>query len=73
MFEHNEKFMKMLKDNQTLVLEGETGSGKTTQVRWHCMFLSCPCVWVAYLLQHCVITATLEIQPMYSFSLFDVV
>ena len=28
-----EEFLKALKDNQTLILVGETGSGKTTQVR----------------------------------------
>lgn len=27
-----EDFLKVLKDNQTLILVGETGSGKTTQV-----------------------------------------
>lgn len=28
-----EEFLKTLKDNQTLILVGETGSGKTTQVK----------------------------------------
>jgi DNA-binding NtrC family response regulator len=32
-FEHRAAFLKMLNENQTIVLEGETGSGKTTQVR----------------------------------------
>ena len=28
------KFMEQVKENQCVVLVGETGSGKTTQVRW---------------------------------------
>eukprot|EP00041_Stephanoeca_diplocostata_P026274 m.705161 g.705161 ORF g.705161 m.705161 type:complete len:710 (+) comp22925_c0_seq3:145-2274(+) len=31
-WEHKDKFLDMLNKNQTLVLEGETGSGKTTQI-----------------------------------------
>lgn len=29
-----EEFLKTLKDNQTIILVGETGSGKTTQVKF---------------------------------------
>lgn len=32
-FTHLQRFMKTLRENQSVVLEGETGSGKTTQVR----------------------------------------
>lgn len=44
-----EEFLQVLKANQSLILVGETGSGKTTQVsfigfRCH-RFL--PCVWLA--------------------------
>jgi pre-mRNA-splicing factor ATP-dependent RNA helicase DHX15/PRP43 len=31
-WEHKETFLKMFKENQVLILQGETGSGKTTQV-----------------------------------------
>lgn len=31
-WEHRETFLSMLQANRTMVLEGETGSGKTTQV-----------------------------------------
>lgn len=31
-WQHKEKFHEIMKHNQTMVLEGETGSGKTTQV-----------------------------------------
>ena len=31
-WEHKEKFMELLTNNQVVVLVGETGSGKTTQV-----------------------------------------
>lgn len=34
-FEYQEKFMEMLDKNKILVLVGETGSGKTTQVSGH--------------------------------------
>mmetsp|Transcript_4819 Transcript_4819/g.12341 ORF Transcript_4819/g.12341 Transcript_4819/m.12341 type:complete len:707 (-) Transcript_4819:44-2164(-) len=34
---HQEKFMKYLADNQSMVLEGETGSGKTTQIPQWCV------------------------------------
>lgn len=37
-----DEFFKQLKDNQTLILVGETGSGKTTQVGYSvcvCVFL----------------------------------
>ncbi|GKB42070.1 probable pre-mRNA-splicing factor ATP-dependent RNA helicase DEAH2 isoform X3 [Tanacetum coccineum] len=31
-WQQKEEFFKVLKDNQTLILVGETGSGKTTQL-----------------------------------------
>ena len=31
-WEQKEDFLKKFKENQVMVLEGETGSGKTTQV-----------------------------------------
>ena len=31
-WQQKEEFLKVLRDNQTLILVGETGSGKTTQV-----------------------------------------
>ena len=31
-WEHKDKFMELLMNNQVVVLVGETGSGKTTQV-----------------------------------------
>lgn len=34
-----EEFLQVLKDNQTLILVGETGSGKTTQV---CFYIQKP-------------------------------
>lgn len=35
-WEYKEKFMKLLENHQTLVLVGETGSGKTTQIPQWC-------------------------------------
>jgi hypothetical protein len=35
-YEHKENFMNTLNKTQFLVLVGETGSGKTTQVSFHC-------------------------------------
>jgi ABC-type antimicrobial peptide transport system ATPase subunit len=32
-WQQKEEFLRVLRDNQTLILVGETGSGKTTQVR----------------------------------------
>jgi pre-mRNA-splicing factor ATP-dependent RNA helicase DHX15/PRP43 len=31
-WEHKDTFLKMFRENQVLILQGETGSGKTTQV-----------------------------------------
>ncbi|KRY20858.1 putative pre-mRNA-splicing factor ATP-dependent RNA helicase DHX15 [Trichinella patagoniensis] len=36
-FEYHDKFMEMLRQNQILVLVGETGSGKTTQIPQWCV------------------------------------
>lgn len=36
-WEHKETFMRLLDENQTLVLVGETGSGKTTQIPQWCV------------------------------------
>jgi pre-mRNA-splicing factor ATP-dependent RNA helicase DHX15/PRP43 len=36
-FEYKDKFMKMLDENNTIVLVGETGSGKTTQIPQWCV------------------------------------
>lgn len=36
-FEHRETFMRLLDENQTIVLVGETGSGKTTQIPQWCV------------------------------------
>ncbi|VDO94179.1 unnamed protein product [Soboliphyme baturini] len=36
-FEYREKFMELLQQNQELVLMGETGSGKTTQIPQWCL------------------------------------
>lgn len=33
-WEQREEFLKMFKENQVMILQGETGSGKTTQVRY---------------------------------------
>lgn len=33
---HREKFLRLLDENQTLVVVGETGSGKTTQIPQYC-------------------------------------
>lgn len=35
-FEYKDEFMSLLKNNQCIVLVGETGSGKTTQIpQWY--------------------------------------
>jgi len=39
-WEYKEKFMQLLRDNQTIVLVGETGSGKTTQIPQWCVEFS---------------------------------
>uniref|UniRef100_A0A6G1S508 RNA helicase n=1 Tax=Aceria tosichella TaxID=561515 RepID=A0A6G1S508_9ACAR len=36
-WEHRETFMRLLDENQTIVLVGETGSGKTTQIPQWCV------------------------------------
>lgn len=36
-FKHREQFFKLLHDNQALVVVGETGSGKTTQIPQWCL------------------------------------
>lgn len=36
-WEHRDKFLNVLKENQTIVLVGETGSGKTTQIPQWCV------------------------------------
>jgi HrpA-like RNA helicase len=39
-WEYREKFFQLLNDNQTIVLVGETGSGKTTQIpQWSAEFV----------------------------------
>ena len=37
-WEYQEKFLDLLAKHQTICLVGETGSGKTTQVRCHLYF-----------------------------------
>ncbi len=34
-YEARDSFLKLVEDNQIVLLVGETGSGKTTQVRYH--------------------------------------
>lgn len=46
-WEYKEKFMKLLETHQTLVLVGETGSGKTTQIPQWC---------TEYVRNHCPLT-----------------
>ena len=36
-WEYQEQFIDMVKKNQFVILVGETGSGKTTQVRTYCI------------------------------------
>lgn len=40
-FEYKAEFMKLLAENQTIVLVGETGSGKTTQIPQWCVEYAC--------------------------------
>lgn len=37
-WQQKEEFLKVLRENQTLILVGETGSGKTTQVKYSTIY-----------------------------------